>query len=583
MKRISHCILLLCILVGTSNCKKYLSINSDPANPQVLGNNSIFPAMLSYLANNYNPGNVGAVSGVQQTGIFIGKYVQFWCSSTAGGDVWDQMGNAPGAQATPSNRYGGEIWTTAYQSLGKNLDYIIQNGLNDNQFDYIGAAYALKAYTYMICTDTYGDIIFSALNNSDATTLPYDSQQTVYQGIDSLCRLSINYLDRAAEAGNSNMTGSDVVYSGNISHWKKFVYGILAHTYNHQSNKTVYTSNNYADSVIKFCDASFQNGDDDFLVPFTGSVVANSNAYGPLSFKLSGQSYSTSTGTSSYGSYICKQSKFIVNLLDGTTLAGGTSALTVDPRISHMLSVSADRTTGSTNGGYRGIVPTAGDPNGTTSRSSVPFLWGDSVYTPSTTLTGKYIFKNNAVCPIMTYSELQFIKAEAAFKTGNLATAYTAYMNGITGHFAFINRTSFPMSNAVLYNGRQIAASDINQYLAGSNVKQMGEDLTLSDIMLQKYIALWGWGAQETWADMRRYHYNTNVSASAAAPFTYLAPEIYKNWRVPSIFSENANKLTYKMRPNYFSEQYNPYYVHLAPNLSTTWPTTECWFSSLDN
>jgi hypothetical protein len=38
-------------------------------------------------------------------------------------------------------------------------------------------------------------------------------------------------------------------------------------------------------------------------------------------------------------------------------------------------------------------------------------------------------------------------------------------------------------------------------------VPSAGVALTLSQIMLQKYIALYGWGMHETWVDMRRYHY----------------------------------------------------------------------------
>ena len=47
------------------------------------------------------------------------------------------------------------------------------------------------------------------------------------------------------------------------------------------------------------------------------------------------------------------------------------------------------------------------------------------------------------------------------------------------------------------------------EYLAGPYVNGMtANDLTLSHIMMQKYVALWPWGALEAWTDLRKYHYD---------------------------------------------------------------------------
>ena len=65
--------------------------------------------------------------------------------------------------------------------------------------------------------------------------------------------------------------------------------------------------------------------------------------------------------------------------------------------------------------------------------------------------------------------------------------------------------------------------------------------------MLQKYIALWGWGFVETWVDMRRYHY-TDTDPNTNAP-------VYKNWTIPASVPVSQNgKLAYRIRPRYNSE-----------------------------
>ena len=54
-------------------------------------------------------------------------------------------------------------------------------------------------------------------------------------------------------------------------------------------------------------------------------------------------------------------------------------------------------------------------------------------------LPGRYLFDDKAKIPAMTYSQLQFIKAEAAYRMGNKALALTAYINAISAHIDFVN------------------------------------------------------------------------------------------------------------------------------------------------
>jgi hypothetical protein len=75
-------------------------------------------------------------------------------------------------------------------------------------------------------------------------------------------------------------------------------------------------------------------------------------------------------------------------------------------------------------------------------------------------------------------------------------------------------------------------------------------------VMLQKYIAMWGWGMQGVWADMRRFHYSD--------PDPQTGQQVYADFRIPSgvdLFSapngtggSNNGKLVYRTRPRYNSE-----------------------------
>jgi hypothetical protein len=449
---------------------------------------------------------------------------------------------------------GGDIWRQCYFGLGSNLNYIINQGIKKGQWDYVGAAYALKALMFQMTTDEYGEIIFNEAFKENTSVFRYDDQPTVYKGIDSLCRLAVSYLSRTdLSSSNSILSKGDYIYSGNKAQWIKFTYGLLARNFHRTYNKSTYN----ADSVIKYCDLSLASGTDDFLIPFDATKNDDTNFFGPYRDNLS----------------LFRQTKFIVQMLDGTDFTGNTLATNRDPRMRQMLSISSDTTNG--NGGYRGVDAGAGEINSGNLRTAAPF--GDSLYAnPSASRfdpsRGKYLFRDKVVSPVMTYSEILFIKAEAAFKKNDKTTAYTAYRNGIIAHFDFINRATMPRSNTPLYNNAPISAAERTAYLASANVKANSTALTITDIMLQKYIALWGWGFYETWVDMRRYHY-TDLDMATGLP-------VYRNFVTPAFPASNNGKFATRIRPRYNSE-----YVWNLPELqrigatAPDYHTKEMWFS----
>jgi hypothetical protein len=83
--------------------------------------------------------------------------------------------------------------------------------------------------------------------------------------------------------------------------------------------------------------------------------------------------------------------------------------------------------------------------------------------------------------------------------------------------------------------------------------------LTLTMIMSQKYIAQWAWGHNELWMDMRRYHYTDNDPATGK--------QIYPGFTPPSttiLYPDNAGKIVQRIRPRFNSE-----YVWNIPALAT--------------
>jgi hypothetical protein len=328
---------------------------------------------------------------------------------------------------------------------------------------------------------------------------------------------------------------------------------------------------------MKYCDNAMASINDDFDIPFDATNNNNSNYFG--TFRDNATTW--------------RPSNFVVKLLDGTILSGSNAPANRDPRLSYLLTASQDTTNG--NGGYRGIDIAQGDPNisltatytvgsanWTNARKRVSVFWGDSLYTnPSAAVfnnsTGKYLFHNKAVFPIMTYAEMQFIKAEASLrKKDNKALAYNAYLNGVNAHFDFINRSYSPVRSSVnLYNGSSISATARSKYLTGPDVPQSAAALTITDVMLQKYIALWGWGFFETWVDLRRFHYIDIDDITGSGQ------QVYRGFTLPQPFySSNGSKPVYRVRPHFTSEYtYNYEELKRLGVLTQDYHTREMWFS----
>lgn len=158
----------------------------------------------------------------------------------------------------------------------------------------------------------------------------------------------------------------------------------------------------------------------------------------------------------------------------------------------------------------------------------------------------RFIFRNDAPFPIITATEMHFLKSEAAFKKGDKATALTSYKEGINQHFQML-RTTY---NVNIPAGRELTPGAIDAYLANPMVvPATAEGLTLSKIMLQKYIAMFGYGVLETWVDMRRYHY---VDADPSG-----SGQVYANFAPPTgsdLFQDNNGELIYRYYPRFNSE-----------------------------
>lgn len=122
--------------------------------------------------------------------------------------------------------------------------------------------------------------------------------------------------------------------------------------------------------------------------------------------------------------------------------------------------------------------------------------------------TGSFQVRANSDYEVMTYHELCFIKAEVLFRQGDKSGALTAYKNGIKAHMDMMQTklTEWEASGACNPDMLPMDAAAMTSYLSSAAVAQSAAQLTMSDIMLQKYVAM---GCSiENYNDMRRFNFS---------------------------------------------------------------------------
>jgi hypothetical protein len=544
MKFLNKCLIVapLAGFILLTGCKKYLDINNDPSNPQIPSLAGLFLPVTGSMSRTI------ALDGRQ-----AGAFIQNWSNLTANENYDLHGGNA-------GSGVNSQAWRDFYTTQGTAINLILKQARAEERWDYVGMATAIRAWGLQNATDYFGEMPYYQAWEPNRVTFAYDRQEVIYDVVDSLCRDAIMHLQRIDGLQDATLrTRGDQVYSGDKAKWIRFTYGILARNWHHQTNKANYN----ADSVISYVNKSLATNADNFNVIHAGTRNDDTS---PL-------------GSARDNYYVRRQSRFIVQLLDGTNFIGNTLPASRDPRLSRMLSVSVDTTTvnsnmATANGGYRYIVPQSGFSISTTItnngyRQAPSTLYGDSNVLNAGInnfgiTAGKYLYQNKASFPIMTAFEMQFIKAEAAFRKNDLATAYSAYTSAINLHFDYVNST---------INVVPITSAQRMQYFSSAAVKPSALSLTLTDIMLQKYIADFGWNSIESWCDMRRYHYFDTDAQTGA--------QVYRGFVIPAYNASNLGpKPAYRLRPTSFSEyDWNLDELAQIGALNQDYHTYEMWFS----
>lgn len=350
--------------------------------------------------------------------------------------VFGQMNGAEirVSQPTSSATYN-NVWGSVYQNLLNLKDVISKcspEGTEDGNFHTLGIAQILTAYNLGVLTDVMGDIPWTeALQPGIIFTPILDSQESIYTELFKLLDDGITNLEKETAFGS--LGTQDILYGGDSESWIKMAYGLKArHTMRLSLKSPDYTN------VIAFANKSFTDASEQCQMIYNGSTSKSP-------FKL---------------------------FLDDRDYFGASTSL-------------------------HNKLTSRNDPRDAVFFEPHPDGTGELLFAPNGTpeqTQGKYaisaISEITAPTYLLSYHEIEFLKAEAYARLGQLENAKGALKKAIIAAFGKVNVDL--SSEAEAYYTDEIEP------------KLTNNDSALKEIMVQKYLAFFEEEAVEAYNDFRR-------------------------------------------------------------------------------
>lgn len=335
------------------------------------------------------------------------------------------------------------VWNSTYSTLN-DLKIIIEKGSEggseEGQYEAVGIAKILYAYTLSVGTDYFGEMPHSeALQGSDNRTPVFDTQEAIYVFLQQMLDEAIGDLDKESIVEADRI---DLIFEGDAALWKKTAYALKARLYNRLSNIDPASS---AQNALDALSNAFTSAEEGFI--FDGYLPGNTNDNPWTGWQKQEQTYAVS--------------ETFIDLVQSFNDPGFA-----DPR--------AERWFTKIEGEF------VGAPTGEAQTDLT-----HSIYSAPSTETVLY---DESPQPMLTYDEMKFIEAEAYLRLGNKAEANAAYEEAVT---AACRRAG-------------ISEEDINAYVNQGIVFPGEDGLTLDHIIQQKNISFWMFQSLEAYNDFRR-------------------------------------------------------------------------------
>lgn len=203
--------LIILLVAGTMvSCEDWLDVNTDPNNPTVVA-----PALILPVGQNYTARWIDIDRSVSH----LGNMMMYNFSESAGFSWY----NDEFLYLASSSTFYDQIFDNSY-ALALKQYHKLDELEGEEYAAYVAIGKIMKAYTFQILVDFYGDIpYFDALEGSSNPNPAYDGAQAIYDDLIVQLTAAIDLLNQAAENDLSILPeGDDAMFGGDLTSWKQF-------------------------------------------------------------------------------------------------------------------------------------------------------------------------------------------------------------------------------------------------------------------------------------------------------------------------------------------------------------------------
>ena len=411
------------------------------------------------------------------TGADYSLYASVYVEYNVG--VWNQMYNAERRTSEPSSSTTyNNSWNNSYSNL-LNLKTIIkkcsEGGEEEDNTRVLGMAQVLSAYNLAILTDMMGDVPWTeALQPGDEWTPKLDKQEDIYNVINQFITDGIANLEKPTSI--PRIGNQDQIYGGNEDSWIRFAYGLKAR-YAMRLSKV---KPDY-DAVLDAASNSFTAKSQEARFACSSGTIRN-----PFQRFFTDRDY--------FGASQSLYDKLMARS---------------DPRSKVFFKA------------YPGEDDIVFAPNGSPAQRQK--FYGISALATSTA---------DAPVFLMSYHELEFLKAEAYARKNSLDNAKASLKNAISVCFANVG----------------LKAEDAEKYYTSVVAPKLTTQAeTLREIMMQKYLGLFEIESAETYNDVRRLKamgegdlYNLANPLKFPLRYAYGAEDVTTNFNVREAYGDGS-------------------------------------------
>ena len=420
--KIIYGLILAAVMFTTAGCKKYLDVNKDPNNPTEVPEDLLLPPIITDLGVTV----AGGAFSVQNTS-GIALINAYWMQQLSLNQPLPQYESYKFTTGDAEYTWG-EMYINILQNLKRLKDYAAAN----ENHSYGVIAKVLTAYTLGVTTDMWGDVPYSQA--FEGAKPVYDKQEDIYKMIQSMLDEAI--AENKLDPGKLQPGSDDFLYGGNMDNWEKFAYALKARHHIHLTKAPGHTALAQADSALAALQHAFTGTSDDATLDIFSEDAGKQNPW----FK------NTELGAG--------------GVVLGATLLNPLIANN-DPRLPIIANKGSQNT-------YLGRVSTSDVVPDVTIYSTLGDHFGGS--NPDGSTAG-------AAAPValLSFSETEFIKAEATLIKSGAAAAQPIYQQAIKNNMAKLGLdiNSAAVTNYIAARGTLTAANALQRIMEEKSIANL--------------------------------------------------------------------------------------------------------------